>query len=61
MISSLTELRDFEEKCLYYYKNSNPVSSLSTSQVRKKNYTSSINGWKNYEKYLTNSIKELKY
>ena len=52
---------DFEEKCLYYYKNSNSVSSLSTSQVRKKNYTSSINGWKNYEKHLTNSIKELKY
>ena len=52
---------DFEEKCLHFYKNTNSVSSLSTSQVRKKNYTSSINSWKNYEKYLIDDIKQLKH
>lgn len=50
----------FEQNVINFYSNSNIVSSLSTAQVRKKNYTSSINSWKNYKNFLIEDIKSLK-
>lgn len=47
---------DFEDQCLNFHNNNNSVSSLSIAQVRKKNYTSSIDNWKNYKKFLSEAI-----
>jgi tetratricopeptide (TPR) repeat protein len=52
---------DWDENCLKFYKNKSLVKTLSTSQVRKKIYQSSINSWKNYEIYLKDLVSKLKY
>ena len=46
--------------CLNFYKNDRPVKSASDIQVRSKIYNSSINSWKNYEKYLNKYFDKLK-
>ena len=43
---------DWEAKCLKFYDTKRPVKTASDTQVRNKIYSSSINSWKNYEKYL---------
>lgn len=50
----------FESGVIKYYNNTNVVSSLSLAQVRKKNYTSSIDSWKNFKNFLIDEIKDLK-
>ena len=50
----------YEQDVLKFYENSNTVSSLSLTQVRQKNYTTSIQSWKKYKNYLTDSIINLK-
>ena len=46
--------------CLNFYNNDRPVRSASDTQVRRKIYNSSINSWKNYEKYLNKYLNKLK-
>jgi len=43
---------DWHEDCLNFYRNKRSVSTASANQVRQNIYTSSINTWKNYERYL---------
>ena len=43
---------DWENSCLKFYDTKRPVKSASDTQVRNKIYTSSINLWKKYEKFL---------
>ncbi len=43
---------DWEKSCLKFYDTKRPVKSASDTQVRNKIYTSSINLWKKYEKFL---------
>ena len=43
---------DWDEHCLEFYKNKRPVKTASDTQVRQKIYNTSINYWKNFEKYL---------
>ena len=43
---------NWEEKCLKFYDNKRPVKTSSDTQIRSKIYSSSINLWKKYEKFL---------
>ena len=43
---------DWDDRCLKHYENKRAVHNLSSRQVRKPVYTSSIRRWKNYEKHL---------
>ena len=43
---------DWEEQCLKYYDNSNPIKTLSANQANKPIYKSSINKFKNFENDL---------
>ena len=43
----------FDESCLEFYKNNNPVSTLSKLQVRRKISTENIKKWELFSKYLT--------
>tara|TARA_B100001093_G_scaffold498699_1_gene547105 strand:+ start:2796 stop:4319 length:1524 start_codon:yes stop_codon:yes gene_type:complete len=40
---------EWEEGCLNYYDNNNPIKTLSVNQANKPIYTSSINKYKSYE------------
>ncbi|MDA0781265.1 MAG: sulfotransferase [Rickettsiales bacterium] len=42
----------WEEACLEFYKKEGNVHTASKWQVRQKLYSSSMNKWKNYEKFL---------
>ena len=42
----------WNDNCLEFYNNKRPVKTASDIQVRKKIYNTSINTWKNHEKYL---------
>ena len=50
---------EWNNDCLSFYNNNRPVKSASDTQVRRKIYTSSINSWKNYEKYLIKYFNKL--
>jgi len=50
---------DFEENIKSFYKNKSSVFSLSLAQVRSPIYKTSLNSWKNFEKYLSDSFKSL--
>ena len=43
---------EWESNCLKFYKNKRPIKTASDTQVRSKIYSSSINLWKKYEKFL---------
>ena len=43
---------DWESNCLKFYDTKRTVKTASDTQVRNKIYSSSINLWKKYEKYL---------
>jgi tetratricopeptide (TPR) repeat protein len=50
---------DWEESCLLFYKNKNPIKTMSTAQARKPIYKSSLNifdKYKNYLKIIDNSF-----
>ena len=51
---------DWNANCLHFHNNKRAVKSASDIQARSKIYTSSINSWKKYEKYLTNYFLKLK-
>ena len=44
---------DWERNCLEFYKNKRAVKTVSSAQVRKSFYNSSVDSYKNYEKFLT--------
>jgi len=43
---------DWNDNCLEFYKSKRTVATASYDQVRSPIYSSSVNRWKNYEKYL---------
>ena len=43
---------NWNDKCLKFYNNKRAVKTASDTQVRKKIYKSSVDSWKNYEKYV---------
>ena len=43
---------DWEESCLLFYKNKNPIKTMSTAQARKPIYKSSLNIFDKYKNYL---------
>jgi len=49
----------WNDSCLKFYNNKRPVKTASDTQVRNKIYSSSLNLWKNYEKYLFKNFKKL--
>lgn len=50
---------EWQDSCLSFYETERPVKTASLTQVRKPIYTSSINRWRKYEKYLTPLLEEL--
>ena len=51
---------NWSDKCLKFYDNKRPIKTASSTQARSKIYKSSINSWKNYEKYLNEYLVKLK-
>ena len=49
----------WEDECLKFYNNKRAIKTASDAQARKKIYKSSIDSWKNYEKYLGEVFKIL--
>jgi len=50
---------EWTDSCLKFYETERPVKTASASQVRKPIYTTSVNRWRKYEKYLTPLLEEL--
>jgi len=42
----------FEEDCLHFHETERAVKTASSEQVRRPIYSSSVNLWRNYERYL---------
>ena len=51
----------WNKKCIDFYNNKRIIKTASDVQARNQIYTSSINSWKNYEKYLKRYLTKLKY
>ena len=51
---------DWQNDCLTFYNNKRPIKTASDIQARKKIYNTSIDSWKNYEKYLNDYFVKLK-
>ena len=51
---------DWDENCLYFYKNNRSVKTASKDQVRQKMYSGSSDAWKKYKNYLDPLIDGLK-
>ena len=49
----------WSSKCLKFYQNKRSIKTASDTQARRKLYKSSINSWKNYEKYLKKPFSKL--
>ena len=47
----------WEENCLLYYKNKNPIKTMSTAQARKPIYKSSVKAFDKFKSYLKNIEK----
>ena len=52
---------DFEDECLSFYKNKRSVRTPSSEQVRQPIYRKGLDYWKNYDAYLGDLKKDLKY
>jgi tetratricopeptide (TPR) repeat protein len=50
---------EWDDRCLKHYENRRAVHNLSSRQVRKPVYSSSVGRWKNYEKHLQPLIELL--
>jgi hypothetical protein len=50
---------DWNDKCLSFHKTTRNVNTASNYQVRQPMYTSSVNGWKRFEKQLQPLIEAL--
>ena len=51
---------NWNENCVKFYNNQRAIKTASDTQVRNKIYTSSIDSWKNYKKYLKEDFAKLK-
>ena len=51
---------EWSEKCLYHYKNKNPIKTMSTTQARKPFYKTSLDSFEKYRNYLTIIEKHFK-
>jgi hypothetical protein len=51
----------WSDKCLHFHENKRSVKTASDVQARKKIYSSSINSWKKYEKFLKTKFDKLKF
>jgi len=49
----------WENECLNFYKNNNPIKTISVNQANKPIYNSSINKFKIYEKHLNTLFSKL--
>jgi len=47
----------WQKNCLKFYANKRVIKTASDVQARKEIYSSSVNSWKNYKKYLKNFVK----
>ena len=52
---------EWNDQCLEFYNNKRVIKTASDIQARNKIYTSSVDSWKNYEKYLKEDFAKLKY
>ena len=52
---------DFEDDCLSFYKNKRSVRTPSSEQVRQPIYKKGLDYWKNYDVYLGDLKRDLKY
>jgi hypothetical protein len=43
---------EWQDQCLEFHKNSRPIKTASSMQVREKLYTGSSEKWRNYAPYL---------
>ena len=50
---------EWDNNCLDYFKNKRAVKTASDIQARSKIYTSSIDSWKKYDKYLNEYFQKL--
>ena len=50
---------DWERSCLEFYKNKRAIKTVSSAQVRKSIYNSSVDSYKHYEKFLTTLYSSL--
>ena len=50
---------EWDNACIDFYKTDRPVKTASAAQVRRPIYTSSIQSWKRYEKWLEPLLREL--
>tara|TARA_B100000315_G_scaffold254836_1_gene296739 strand:- start:1737 stop:3305 length:1569 start_codon:yes stop_codon:yes gene_type:complete len=50
---------NWSDDCLNFHNNKRLIKSASDIQVRRKIYSSSIDSWKNYEKYLSEYFTKL--
>jgi tetratricopeptide (TPR) repeat protein len=50
---------EWDDQCAKSHETKRAVSTLSSDQVRKPMYTSSVSRWKNYEKHIGVLIEEL--
>ena len=51
---------DWSDECLNFYNNKRPIRTASDTQARSKIYKTSVDSWKNYEKYLNEYNVKLK-
>ena len=51
---------DWQDDCLKFYNNKRPIKTASDLQARSKIFNTSIDSWKNYEKYLNEYFVKLK-
>ena len=51
----------FEQNCIEFYKSKRAVKTPSAEQVRQPIYKEGLDYWKNYEPYLGDLAKNLKY
>ena len=52
---------EWNDQCLKFYNNKRVIKTASDIQARNKIYTSSVDSWKNYEKYFKEDFAKLKY
>lgn len=48
---------EWEDNCKDFYKNSNPVVTVSSTQIRQNVYTSSVDSWEQYLPFINKLIK----
>ena len=49
----------WNDNCLKFYNNKRRIKTASDIQARKKIYKTSVDSWKNYEKYLGSVFAKL--